>query len=164
MYDFMIIMYTNFKFVDGFYMMIRFYDNNDIIWWSYDNFIWLYMIWFWWCHDVAYWYIYIYIIWWYYKLIYYMMVLYDDEMSWGHGDGYVVLWAPMDGSVIEAAYGETIIHSTKAVWEILAREEWLGCRHDTSPMVDILGPTLVWAPYMIFFWFSWYKNLYVLCF
>ena len=22
---------------------------------------------------------------------------YVDEISWGHGNGYVVLWAPMDG-------------------------------------------------------------------
>ena len=27
--------------------------------------------------------------------------------------------------MVEAAYGETIIHSTKGVWEILAQEEWL---------------------------------------
>ena len=25
-----------------------------------------------------------------------IMILYIDEMLWGHGDGYVVLWAPMD--------------------------------------------------------------------
>ena len=23
-----------------------------------------------------------------------------------------------------------ILHSTETVWEMLAREEWLGCRHD----------------------------------
>ena len=45
--------------------------------------------------------------------------------------------------MIEVAYGETIIHSTDAVWEILAREEWLGCQHDASPMFDILGSTPV---------------------
>ena len=33
----------------------------------------------------------VYIIWWF---------LYDDEMSWGCGDGYVVLWAPMDRPII----------------------------------------------------------------
>ena len=55
--------------------------------------------------------------------------------------------------VIEVAYGETMIHSTEAIWEMLAQEEWLGCRHDTSPMVDIPGSTPVWAPYMIFFGF-----------
>ena len=57
--------------------------------------------------------------------------------------------------VIEVAYGETMIHSTEAVWEILAREEWLGCRHDASPMFDIPGSTLVWAPYILFS----FKNL-----
>ena len=56
----------------------------------------------------------------------------------------------MDGLVIEVAYGETMIHSTEAVWEILAREKWLGCCHDASPMFDIPGSTPVWAPYMIF--------------
>ena len=78
------------------------------------------------------------------------MILYDDEMSRGHGDGYVVLRVPMDGLVIEAAYGETIIHSTEGIWEMLAREEWLGCHHDASLMFDIFGSTLVWAPHMIF--------------
>ena len=63
--------------------------------------------------------------------------------------------------MIENAYGKTMIHSNEAVWEILAREKWLGCRHDTSLMVDIPRSTLVWAPYMIFFVFI-YKNLYVL--
>ena len=71
------------------------------------------------------------------------MLLYDDEMSWGHGDGYIVLRAPMEKLVVEAAYKETIIHSIKAVVEKLAREKWLGCRHDTSHMVDILESTLV---------------------
>ena len=56
--------------------------------------------------------------------------------------------------VLEVAYGETIIHSTETVWEILTRKEWLGCRHDTSPMVDILGSTLVWTQYMVFFDFT----------
>ena len=56
--------------------------------------------------------------------------------------------------MLEAVYGETIIHSTEVVWEILAREEWLGCRHDTSPMVNIPGSTPVWAQYMIFFDFT----------
>ena len=40
--------------------------------------------------------------------------------------------------VIEVAYGETMIHSTEAIWEILAQEEWLR----STPM---------WAPYIIFF-------------
>ena len=73
-------MYIDFKSVDGFhtriYMMI--YDNfkyNDI-WYKFGL-----------CHDVAYW--------WYNMIILYDDLC-DDEMSWGHGDGYVVLLAPMD--------------------------------------------------------------------
>ena len=50
-------------------------------------------------------------------------ILYDDEMSWGHSDGYVVLRVLIDGPVIEAAYGQTMIHSTEAIWEILALKE-----------------------------------------
>ena len=59
----------------------------------------------------------------------------------------------MDGPMIKAAYGETMIHSTEAVWEMLARKEWLGCCRDASPMFDILGSTPMWAPYMILFGF-----------
>ena len=55
--------------------------------------------------------------------------------------------------MIETTYKETMIHSTEAVWEILIWEEWLECRHDASPMLDIPGSTPVWAPYMIFFSF-----------
>ena len=108
------------------------------------------MIWFRWCHNMEYWYIYYIMIlqddilydditWWYY-----MIILYDNEMSWGYGDGYIVLQALMDGPMIEATYGETMIHSTKGVWEMLAQEEWLGCCHDISPVVDILGSTPVY--------------------
>ena len=57
------------------------------------------------------------------------MILYDDKMSWGHGDGYVVLRTPMDGPMIKVAYGNTMIHTIEAVWEMLVRKEWLGCRH-----------------------------------
>ena len=45
--------------------------------------------------------------------------------------------------VIEVAYGETLFHFIEAVWEMKAREEWLGCRHDASPMLDIPGSTPV---------------------
>ena len=72
-----------------------------------------------------------------------MMILYDNEMLRGYSDGYVVLRAPMDGPMIEVAYGETMIHSTEIVWETLAREEWSRYRHDTSSIVDILGSTPV---------------------
>ena len=52
--------------------------------------------------------------------------------------------------VIEVAYGETLIHTIEDIWEILAREEWLGYRHDASPMFDIPGSTPVWAQYIYF--------------
>ena len=61
--------------------------------------------------------------------------------------------------------GRQYFHCIKAVWEMIAREEWLGCQHDASPMLDISGSTLVWAQYILFFGFQRYKkNLYVLCF
>ena len=68
----------------------------------------------------------------------------------------------MDGPVIEVAYGETMIHSTEVVWEMLAREEWLRCRHDASPMFDIPGSTPVWAPYMIFSGFHDIKSICIM--
>ena len=46
--------------------------------------------------------------------------------------------------------GRQLFHSTEAVWKMLAREEWLECRHNASPMVDIPGSTPVWAQYMYF--------------
>ena len=53
--------------------------------------------------------------------------------------------------VTEVVYGETMIHSTETIWEILAREEWLGYRHDTTPMFDISESTPMWAPYIYYF-------------
>ena len=100
----------------------------------------------------------VYNIWWYYMMIF---IWWWDIMRtrWC----YVILQTPMDEPVIEIAYGETMIHSTKAVVEILTWEEWLGCHHDTSLTVDIPESILVWAPYMIFLSFDDIK-IYVLCF
>ena len=47
-------------------------------------------------------------------------------------------------------------HSTEVVWEMIAREEWLGCDMMSS-MLDILGSTPVWAQHIFFFWFLKYK-------
>ena len=41
--------------------------------------------------------------------------------------------------MLEVSYGDMIFHSIEVVWEILLWKVWLGCRHDTSFMVDILG-------------------------
>ena len=47
---------------------------------------------------------------------------------------------------------------------MVAREEWLGCRHDASPMFDIPESTPVWAQ-RIFFGFQYIKTyVYVYCF
>ena len=64
--------------------------------------------------------------------------------------------------VIEVAYGEILFHSTEVVWELIAREEWLGCRHDASPMFDILGSTPVWAQYILFFGFHDIKRICIM--
>ena len=69
---------------------------------------------------------------------------------------------PYGRLMIEVAYGEMIFfHSIEAIWEMIAWEEWLGCRHDASSMFDIPGSTPVWAPYIYIyiFWFSTYQNL-----
>ena len=87
---------------------------------------------------------------WLYILIY---ILYDDVMRCHEN---TVMLRCTTGSygrpVIEVAYRETLFHFTEVVWEMKTREEWLGCRHDASPMLDILGSTPVWASYIIF-WF-----------
>ena len=67
---------------------------------------------------------------------------------------------PYGRTFLEAAYGERIFHSIEAVCKMVAREKWLGCQHDASPMLDIPGLTPMWAPCILFFDFSWYKNLY----
>ena len=61
--------------------------------------------------------------------------------------------------MIEVAYGETIFHSTEAVRKMVAQEEWLGCRHNASPMFDLPESTPMWAPYIYIFLFSRYKSL-----
>ena len=72
---------------------------------------------------------------------------------------------PYGRPVIEVAYGEMIFHSTEVVWEMLARKEWLGCRHDASPMCDIPRSTPVWAPYIYFLIFQDIKTyVFVYCF
>ena len=88
-------------------------------------------------------------------LIYIYMLLHNDMMR-GHVD--LVMLRSTTGSygrlVIEVANGEILFHSTEAVWELIAREEWLGCRHDASPIFEIPGSTPVWAQYILFFGFQ----------
>ena len=67
--------------------------------------------------------------------------------------------------VIEVVYGEMILslHRIEAVWEMRAREEWLGCRHDASPKFDIPRSTPVWAQCILFSGFQVIKT-YIYCF
>ena len=87
------------------------------------------------------------VIWWYYDFIRWWDVM--RTRWWLRSTAGSYGWPE-----IEAAYREIIIHSIEAVWKILVREEWLGCRYDTSPMVDIPRSTPVWAQYMVFFDFT----------
>ena len=50
--------------------------------------------------------------------------------------------------------GRLLFTPPRLFWEMLVRKEWLGCRHDTSPMINIPESTLVWVPYIIFFGFD----------
>ena len=94
-------------------------------------------------------------------LILYICILHNDLMR-GHED--LVMLHSITGSygwpVIEVAYGEILFHSTEVVWELIAREEWLGYRHDTSPMFDIPGSIPVWAQYILFSSF-YYIKIYI---
>ena len=74
----------------------------------------------------------------------YMYILYDDVMRC-HEDMVMLrsTTGPYGRPVIEVAYGEILSHSIEAVWEMVAREEWLGCQYDASPMFDIPESTPV---------------------
>ena len=119
----------------------------------YLNYLWivLHILWDIWYFfdDATTWHIGMYII--------YMMKLYDDFIwQW---DVMTQWWLRSTTSfygrsMVKIAYGETMIHSTEAGWEILVREEWLRCHHDASLMLDILGSTPVWAQYIVFFEFK----------
>ena len=60
--------------------------------------------------------------------------------------------------------GRSYFRSTEAVWERIAREEWLGCQHVVAHVRHTRINTSVGSMYIIFLIFLKYKNLYVLCF
>ena len=87
------------------------------------------------------------------------MIKYVDKHAYGYtylflwishgfqydGDGYVVLrtlWTDLSRGRI----WEDDISLHRGYMGMVAREEWLECRHDASPMLDIPGSTPVWAP------------------
>ena len=47
--------------------------------------------------------------------------------------------------------GRYYVHSTEAVWELIAREEWLGCRHDVAHVGHTRVNTSVGSLYTVFF-------------
>ena len=53
--------------------------------------------------------------------------------------------------------GRCDFRSTEAIWEMIAREEWLGCRHDVAHVGHTRVNTSVGTTYIIFE-FSNYKN------
>ena len=56
-----------------------------------------------------------------------------------------ITMGPYGRPVIEVAYGEMIFSLHRGCMGMITWEEWLGCRHDVSPMLDIPGSTPVWA-------------------
>ena len=58
----------------------------------------------------------------------YMYILHNDLMR-GHVDLVMLrsTTGPYGRLVIEVAYEEILVHSTEAVWELVAWKEWLGC-------------------------------------
>ena len=80
-----------------------------------------------------------------------MCILYDDVMRC-HEDTVMLrsTTSSYGRPVIEVAYEEILSYSIEAVWELIAREEWLGCRHDASPMFGIPRSTPVWAQCILY--------------
>ena len=52
--------------------------------------------------------------------------------------------------------GRVYFHSTEVVWEMVAREEWLGCRHAVAHVGHTRVNTSVGSTYL-FLGFSFYK-------
>ena len=101
-------------------------------------------------------------------ICYYIMILMR-----GHMDLVMLrsITGPYGRLMLEVAYREILLSLHQGLWEMIAREEWLGCRHDASPMFDILGSTPVWAQCILFsgyhdiktymYYVFFLKNLYI---
>ena len=74
-----------------------------------------------------------------------MMICHEDMVMLRNTTG------PYGRPVIEVAYGEMMFSLHRGCMRDDSSEEWLGCRHDESPMLDILESTPVWAMYILFF-------------
>ena len=62
--------------------------------------------------------------------------------------------------------GRFYFHFTEAVWEVIAREEWLGCRHVVAHVGHTRVNTSVGSTYFIsgFLFYKIYICIYTLCF
>ena len=60
---------------------------------------------------------------------------------------------PYGRLMTEVAYGRCYFNSTEAVWELIAQEEWLGCRHDVAHVGHTRVNTSVGSMYTIFWVF-----------
>ena len=63
---------------------------------------------------------------------------------------YVVLRAPMDDIWQRSHMGRYYFHSIEAIWELITREEWLGCRHDVAHVGYTRVNTSVGSLYIVF--------------
>ena len=57
--------------------------------------------------------------------------------------------------------GRLYFHSTEVVWEMIAREEWLGCRHDVANVGHTRVNTSVGTIHIISE-FSYYKTICIM--
>ena len=87
--------------------------------------------------------------------LFYFILFYGDITQY-----YGPLWSTYDRGRI---WGDLIFHSTEAVWEMIAREEWLGCRHVVAHVGHTRVNTSVGSMLNIFRVFLIYK-LYGVCF
>ena len=83
----------------------------------------------------------------------YMMSRWHGFLNNFYGDDYVVLRASMDDLWQRSHMGRCYFHSTEAVWELTAREEWLGCRHDVAHVGHTRVNTSVGSLYTVFWIF-----------
>ena len=57
---------------------------------------------------------------------------------------------PYGRPMLEVAYGEILLSLHRVCMGDDSSGRWLGCRHDASPMFDILASTPVWAQCILF--------------
>ena len=70
-----------------------------------------------------------------YTLLYMYICLHDHDYVMEYFYFMVILRSttgPYGRPMIEVAMGRLYFHSTETVWEMIAREEWLRCRHDVA--------------------------------